>query len=1279
MRASLPPALTSAIARRWIAAGDASGHRRVDGSLLFADVSGFTRLSESLARQGRAGAEEVVGLIGEVMTALVAEIEHRGGDVLLFAGDALVVLFEGADASARAADTAAAIRRWFALKDAISTSAGRVALRVSIGVASGPVDLVLAGGDEQGLFVAGPTASEMVRLERAAEAGEVLISEATAAALDPSWLGEPRHGGHLLARSVAPPAAPAVENVVPDGNELRLVPPAVRPLLEIGPLGMESDHRLATIGFVLASGLDAPLAATPDAVAADLDELYRTAAEACRRHGVTLLGPDATLDGVALFLAAGAPAATENNEERMLRVLRDVLDAPVAAGLRLRAGANRGPVFAGIVGAPHRATYTAMGDTTNLAARVANRAAPGELLATADVLARSGTEFEAAPADAFLPKGKQAPVVPYRVGAPTARAIRTPARLPLAGRGQELALLAARLADARAGHGSAVVIRGEPGVGKSRLVAEALGGVGPEARLEIRFAAGDEATPYLGIRGPLRELAGIAEDVGAVATAAGERLRAWALELAPSIEDVLPLAAIPFGVALPATPEVEGLAPEFRRTRMHEAVATLLGGALRPGSVILVEDLHWSDEASSALLEAVARQAEASGWLVLVLTRPLAEPFSVPDLAVIDLVGLDVEAAKQLALEAAGDVPLSDADLAAIVERAGGIPLFVRELAVLVAERGTASLPDRLESLLASRIDRLDGRHRALLRRAAVLGRTVDLDLLGEVLADEPIVRDLAAWSALDEFIGWVDQGRVRFRHDLFRTAAYEGLAVATRRDLHQRLAQAIEGQPGADLDELAAKLAHHYAEAGDHERAFAFGRRGGELARARYANIDAAALYRRAIDAALGSGSVPAPDLARVAEALGDVSEASGRYEDALSAYETSRRELRHAARAGAAASDEVAALDLARLDRKTGIVCERLGRYPQALTWYAKGAGRLPDAGDDAREALRIRLVLDRAGIRFRQGRYSAALELALDAADAADRIDDRALLAHAYYLLHAAYGDLGSPKAAAYRNLAVPIYKELGDLVGLGNALNNLGVEAYFEGRWDDALDLYTRSKAAKTGAGDVANAATQSNNEAEILSDQGHYAKAETLLRDALRVWSAAGYEIGIALATSNLGRVAARAGRHDEALAILEEAVGRFERIGAGGYVDETRARIAECLVLAGRADEAEVSARDALVRVRAEAETSILEAQLERTLGWCELLRTKPDAAAKHLEASLGVARALRGTFEVALTQRAMLQLPGLAGIERRAMEREAGSALQGLGVIAVAEPKLPE
>ena len=331
----------------------------------------------------------------------------------------------------------------------------------------------------------------------------------------------------------------------------------------------------------------------------------------------------------------------------------------------------------------------------------------------------------------------------------------------------------------------------------------------------------------------------------------------------------------------------------------------------------------------------------------------------------------------------------------------------------------------------------------------------------------------------------------------------------------------------------------------------------------------------------------------------MGDVAELAGRYDEALAAYErpagstagnASRwtwpgtRRLRGGAWAH---EDGDAGFHLARIARKSGIVSERTGRYEAAIRWYGRARRLIGEDTSDgvhaaAEDRLATRLMIDVArdpdapgplrGVRDRRpagGRRGRAGRPPRPARQ-------RLLPAPRRVRRPRQPGDRPLPRPA------LPIYEELGDLVGQGNVLNNLGIEAYFEGRWDDALDLYRRSRDAKSRAGDIANAATQSNNEAEILSDQGHLVGADALLRDALRVWSAAGYTIGVALATSNLGRVAARAGRHDEALKLLEEAARLFARIKAGGYVDETRARVAECLALAARSDEARAVASETL-------------------------------------------------------------------------------------------------
>jgi tetratricopeptide (TPR) repeat protein len=294
-------------------------------------------------------------------------------------------------------------------------------------------------------------------------------------------------------------------------------------------------------------------------------------------------------------------------------------------------------------------------------------------------------------------------------------------------------------------------------------------------------------------------------------------------------------------------------------------------------------------------------------------------------------------------------------------------------------------------------------------------------------------------------------------------------------------------------------------------------------------------------------------------------------------------------------------------------------------------------------------------------------------------AEATGDKASVAHAYYLLAHAYAFLGSPESKRYRALALPIYEELGDLVGQANVLNNLGIEAYFEGEWDEALALYQRSKGARERAGDVVGAATATNNIGEILSDQGRLAEAEALFREALRIWRTARYPVGVALATSNLGRAAARGGRLEEARELLNEALRGFREIGAKTFVLETEARIAESFVFGGHHAAALRRATDTLQRATEASGTTVLQAMLQR-LRWYALLQAgEPDGAQTCLEDSLRLGRSVGAEYEVALTLEAVADLARVAGRDFVGDPlAEARSILHRLGVVSTPPIPLP-
>jgi tetratricopeptide (TPR) repeat protein len=286
--------------------------------------------------------------------------------------------------------------------------------------------------------------------------------------------------------------------------------------------------------------------------------------------------------------------------------------------------------------------------------------------------------------------------------------------------------------------------------------------------------------------------------------------------------------------------------------------------------------------------------------------------------------------------------------------------------------------------------------------------------------------------------------------------------------------------------------------------------------------------------------------------------------------------------------------------------------------------------------------------AEVRFRQGEYRDCVRRCGAVVEQALAFNEEKELAAAYLLLHLVHSVLGSPERLSYRGLALPIFEELGDLRGQATVLNNLGIDAYYEGDWRKALDVYRRSRDLFDRIGDVTNVAMATNNIGEILSDQGHLDDAERLFEEVRLSVDAAGHRLLSAVARLNLGRVAARAGRPDEADALLLEAMQAFADIDAASFEQEAQARRAEAALVAGDAERALALADAAEFGGESDAPAA-LRALLHRIRGLAQARRGHDGKALAELEASVAHAREGDAAYELALSLRAIGELAGNA------------------------------
>ncbi len=434
-----------------------------------------------------------------------------------------------------------------------------------------------------------------------------------------------------------------------------------------------------------------------------------------------------------------------------------------------------------------------------------------------------------------------------------------------------------------------------------------------------------------------------------------------------------------------------------------------------------------------------------------------------------------------------------------------------------------------------------------------------------------------------------------------------------------------LEQAVGEHVETEAELLSMHFFAAQEHHDAWRYACLAGRRADDKYANVDAAALFERALAAARRLPDLAGAAVADVWEALGDVRERTGNYDAALTAYRTARQLIR---------DDPVGESGLLL---KTAKIQERTGRYSGAIRWIRKGLAVLDGVPGPAAAQRRARLASWFGVIRLAQGRAKEAVEWCGRAIDAAVAAGDREGEAHACQTLDWAYVSLGRRDQAVYSARALELFEALDDLSGQAGVLNNLGVFAYYVGEWDKAVDYYEQAGALELRTGNAVHAAVAAVNVGEVLADQGHLDAAEEMVRDALRVFRAARYGYNIGFSTSILGRIAARRGHYDEALEHLGRAHEELVNAELAADVLVADAWTAEAVALSGDAVRALELADSALARVTDDDAAAEGPVTLLRVRGAALAQLGDRDAAIATLRASIAAAREHAVDYEVAL------------------------------------------
>jgi class 3 adenylate cyclase/tetratricopeptide (TPR) repeat protein len=976
------------------------------------------------------------------------------------------------------------------------------------------------------------------------------------------------------------------------------------------------ERKLATVLFVDLVGSTALVAASdPEVVRRRVTRFFDQVSHSVTMHG----GIVEKFAGDAVLAAFGVAQAHEDDAERAVRAGIEILTAIADLELEARIGIESGEVVVDTTDANF-----ATGEAINLAARLQQSAAPGEILIGPAARSLALDTVEVEDLEPLQVKGRAEPLPAWRVicAADRAQPMRSAVVAPLIGRESELELLVNtfdRAARDRRAH--LVTIYGEAGVGKSRLAREFVGALEGATVLSGRCLPYGEGITYWPLAEMVKSAAGISDDDPV--KEAMEKLRACCEDEA--IADLLGLAA---GVLEAVEGDRSGQEIAWAARGWADQLADV-----QP-LVLVFEDIHWAEEPLLELIEHLATWVREAPLLLVTLARP--ELLDVRPgwgggrmrAAAIELDPLNESESEQL-IDALlpGDGLSADArrDL---LEKTEGNPLFVEETIRMLVETEGDYLPERipntLQALIAARIDGLPPAEKALLHRAAAIGRIfwhgalshVAPDLEVDELLDDLLLRDFVLAEPRSTIIG---ERAYRFKHMLIREVAYGGLAKAERAQLHARFAEWLRELAGDELLEIRAYHLDHAAQLLEEldgappkelaQEAAAALADAGKRALAREANQSARKLLLRAVELE--------PSLARRYHAA----RAAWRMSDLPAVSVEMRRVLEEARAAGDATIEGKALTALAE------VALLREGDLPKATEFIDAALEALPMEG-------RFTALGVRSRIAWWVGDFETQERLADEALEIARRLERKDLEAHALNDLAGVYRHQNRlDEAEDLIRHGLELAEESGSIVARAQALHSLGLLRLDRSDSADGERFLEQSRALFAEVGDAWMLGRTMNELARAADQQEDDAKSERLLREAIRLLKPLGDRGALCESQRGLAEVLIRQNRLEDAERVALEAM---ETVGEHDLSSRATTTMTLGLVRAaqGRDAEAETLLCEALAMIESSGFRGI-EAWIMSRIEEFLRQRGRDDEAARYRErlAELSPAAALSAAF----------------------------------------------
>ncbi len=1255
---------------------------RTRGAALFADISGFTPLADDLARTHGAqrGAEELTRQINAVYDALIAQVDTFGGSVIGFSGDAIMCWFsrkdegtlrgmkdeEKADASSFILHPSAlAIACALVMQDALRAFPQHA---IHIAIASGTARRFVVGDPAIQLIdaLAGDAPTRVAWAEPLAQPGEIIADRATIDAAGervrtPEWRQDETSGERFAALDAIDLTgfSKPVRSDVPALSDEQLrawILPAVYERRRAGLDEFSIELRPAAALFARFEGI----AYERDDAHARLDAFVRGAQAIIARHDGALIQLTIGDKGSYLYAAFGAPHAHEDDARRAMNAARELQTLPAVT---LHIGVSRGMMRVGAYGSATRRTYGVIGDATNLAARLMMLAPSGEIRCDYNVYRATNARIAFETLPPVRVKGKAGLVRVYRPTVETFR--RNVSTTKIIGRRAEIAEIEKALDAVQNGATRVLIVEGEAGIGKSRLVDE-LKRLARERGLTGLVGNGqsiEQQTSYRAWRDAFNSYF----DLDDVTDANERRARVESLvpQLVPEHAQRLPVLNDVLGLNIPENELTQSLDAKLRQQNVMTVSTALLRAWTSERPLILVlEDAHWLDGLSWQLAAQVARALSLANapLLFILVNRPLdensagqkifAELRAMSNTQSLVLSALAPDAIVALIanrLNVATDA--LPAPLVALVQaRANGNPFFAEELVFNLrdtnamtietsterASRITLSpdwdqsaetLPHTLHGLILSRIDRLPPERQFVIKVAAVIGRAFMFAPLHHVvnryvgLIAQSLTEHLTALTKADfTFLETLEPDLTYiFKHIITQEAAYQTLLFSQRRELHRVVAEWYEGGERSTVNSEQSPtvyyplLAYHYRHAEDGAKERRYARLAGEAAARQYANDAAVSYLSRALELTPVDDATTCCALLLAREAIYHIQGKRPAQTADLDTLATL------AQRSNDLLAQTQVSLRRAKLAVETG-------NYAEAVT-HARATRDAAQTAQDQTFQAAGQIEWGRA--LARQAQYAPAREHLAQALTLAHAAGADALQADCLHTLGTILSEEGNyARAQNYFEQALALRHALGDQRGEGNALHSLGNVAIFQADYPRASGYYERAVAIFRKIGARTDEGVTLGNLGTVALYQSDYARASSYYAETLLIARETGNRRSESNALGNLGIVARYREDYAQSIAYSEQALAIDRAIGHRQGAGRKLNSLGESTRMQGNYDRAKEYYAQALTIARALGERRSESIALSN-LGLAALGQQAYERAREYYAHAVAIAREL--------------------------------------------------